>query len=435
MGIEFDAFTYGYASAASAVPRSGTANYEVGLFGFVGNRGEAPLAVEGDGRFEVDFLGGVFRASGSATAYNLAVDYWTGPHGWNAGGVLVSGQNRFQGMLTLGARYRTLSGPLVGQFYGPDGQEIGGVFRAEEPDAAFVGTLVGRQSGSVSDEPFNVLPNGVARPYFTVQQGISLSYYPGTGDYDGSAPFFPTSGGRIQFDASGGIHLTIDPSSSIEPVRTFAASDRIVAETDLRYTVYENSTADEYDRLTLFNPGPSNPEIALTYTSFGRWSASVDRSDRQYRYKLDDWFIYGVQPRTESTGRTGIGTYAGILRGSGVSYDDGTEYMLVGSARVTVDFGTSALDGELRPVVTPVGSSAPSTELLMTFASNLNSVNAFETRLNIDGLPVDGQVNGRLFGPTGEELGGTFQYWIRDEAGFANGSMGGVFVTKLQAGH
>lgn len=97
---------------------------------------------------------------------------------------------------------------------------------------------------------------------------------------------------------------------------------------------------------------------------------------------------------------------------------------------MALDFDTLKLDGILKPTVQLLSGVTPSSlPTTLTFSTTMNSSYAFGA---IASVPVTGNVDvtGRLYGPTGEELNGTFEYFGRDSQGFATSGFAGVFVTK-----
>ena len=67
----FDTLTYGFATAASAIPRTGTASFNTDVFGLATTPGFEPRVFQGAGRFDVDFQAGIFSTSTPLTETGL----------------------------------------------------------------------------------------------------------------------------------------------------------------------------------------------------------------------------------------------------------------------------------------------------------------------------------------------------------------------------
>jgi hypothetical protein len=132
-GGTIGAHSFGAATPASAVPLSGAANFVGKLGGLYispageGSTGAADVTVNAD--FSTRSLS--FASSNTVTMRNLATAM-PAPN-LNLSGTLnyASGSNTFSGTLTSAGG--TMSGTSNGQFYGPNAEELGGVFVVKSP--------------------------------------------------------------------------------------------------------------------------------------------------------------------------------------------------------------------------------------------------------------------------------------------------------------
>jgi hypothetical protein len=91
---QFSTFTYGLATGAGAVPRTGTARWKTDIFGLLTTPGVQIRTIQGSGSFDVDFGAGVFTAFANVNEF----DYTTGGGRvgslrFRAGGDLGSGSS------------------------------------------------------------------------------------------------------------------------------------------------------------------------------------------------------------------------------------------------------------------------------------------------------------------------------------------------------
>lgn len=428
--ISFDAFSYGLQTTASAVPRTGTAGYAVDLFGFFAPRDRTPKAVVGEGTFTADLRNGQFATAGTAYEVDLTDPYYTGQHAWRGAGTISSSTNGFAGGFAYDGRDRfSVSGQVEGRFYGPQAQELGAVFHAQDAEGTLLtGTLLGKQSSSVTGPALTVLDSDQARSFYTSQHAVQYLQYPGSTRLEGAASVPIDGGGRLEFAADDSVQLVAKPSSNELPRPVFSAADRLQAESNSRYSTYRSSSGGDEYRLELYNPGPGNDELALTYTSFGRWDRVTRTPAREETANV--WFAYGVPTETGVLARTGSASYSMALHGSGVTFADGAQYKLSGTALMNVNFNTMAYSGSLDALATAVTGGAMIDFAPLPFGGEMYNSYGFQSYLSSRPGFADGQITGRLYGPRGDEVGATFDIMPRDAAGFATGHFAGAAVGK-----
>lgn len=429
LAIAFDAFTYGLETNGNAVPRTGSAGYEVDLFGFFAPLNRTPKAIAGEGTFVADFRNGVFSTSGTADEIDLTAPYSTGSHAWRGEGRISSAGNTFGGLFAYEGRDRfTASGSINGRFYGPQAQELGAVFHAQNSDGGLLtGTLIGRQSANVPVPALTVLDNGASRSFYTSQHAVVTMRNNGATRVESASTVFPDMNGRIDFTADT-VRLIGKLSSGDLPSPTFSASDRVTAESNARYTTYRSTRDGDDYRLVLYNPGAGNDELALTYTSFGRWDRLARTASREEN--LNIWFAYGVPTATNTLARTGSASYSMALHGSGVTYADNGQFTVSGTASMNVDFATMAYAGTLDALATATDGSRTIDFVPLSFGGEMFNTYGFESYLSSRPGYADGQIRGRLYGPGGTEVGASFDIMTRNSAGFVDGMFAGVAVGK-----
>lgn len=392
--MELTSFTYGLPTAVSAVPRTGTAEYAIDVFGLVTKPGEEPRSFVGDGTFNVDFSKGIFTSQ----AYTQETSLVSGAGNTGGGielvtsGYLSGTDGSFSGLTKYGSAYGDASGMVDGRFYGPNGQEIGASFHAENSDGmAANGSFIGAATGAAATA--NLALTGMHQEQYFVSRWTPYSY--GTLTWQNADTFL------------------FGPPSSGLPGGQFSAADK-VSGTDSNYTSYRKhydmGGGTTYDvTLDMFKPGAANAQLALTYASFGHWTAKASSNGVQLPRVEDNYFTYGLatQPGTLG-GMTGSAHYGGIALGNGVDSTAGTAYTVSGTSQFDMDFSTSQFSGTLA-----LGGTEKTTGTQVDFGrfdfNGAVPVNGTTLGANIaraDGS--SGTLSAGFFGPMAEEIAGPF---------------------------
>ncbi|NJC35016.1 hypothetical protein GGR88_002530 [Sphingomonas jejuensis] len=205
----------------------------------------------------------------------------------------------------------------------------------------------------------------------------------------------------VEYDATTGSYRVVDGSLS----RSFTAADEV--ERDATVTVYEQVSGNRTDQLTLFNPGSGNPDMALSYTSYGAWTTMTSGSgtaDFDQRY-----FVYGVR-QAASAPSTGRGSYTTSVNGMWATADG--VYELGGISSLTADFSSMTVETNLDLTGTMDGTTRSLGMFAGTgsIAARGGSFSGSFTHLNGDdrGNLYTGGFDGAFFGPGGEEVGYSF---------------------------
>jgi hypothetical protein len=303
---------------------------------------------------------------------------------------------------------------MVGNFYGPNAEEIGASFSARNNDgAAVTGSLTGRRDGS--QQPVTLALTNIVTD---TKLAINLADF-ATGTDTSLTPVFRGSGG-YNLTEGGNIVRHIDGSVSV----TIGATPRTTTFTDADRSSIQEANFDSYDvmleaepfdsagsvHLDIYKPGGSNQELALTYTSFGVWTKPYVNGTISSVRK--EFLLYGIEtPKGLLTYRTGTGAYDGVVYGA-TTTTDGTLEEVRGTSQFNVDFGAQTYAGSLELTAAAAGA-APAPLGVWTFGDKLTNGQMSQTALLKNGIGgvsdlQYNSINPRFYGPDGEEIGATF---------------------------
>lgn len=419
---QFATFVYGLDTPAAAMPRTGRANFRIDVFGLASVPGYEPSVLQGGGSFDVDFLAGVFSTSTMLTETELL----TGDRVYGGGLELIgagtlSSTSNFSGSITAGIKNVNLTGSLSGRFYGPGAEEVGASFSAtNSAGASFTGSFTGQRGHGPAVNL--TLTNMVALERF-MAYGSSLFVSRLDGDTNAQVRIYPRIG-PIE-DRTGG-KFWFSPGSSDMPRGEFTPAS-IVSSNDPNFTAYEETFEGRGVRLELFKIGAANTQLALTYSSLGRWRstevAGVWTTNQHHS------FVYGLEtPPRLLAARTGTARYEGVAYGTGANWTTGTEYDVSGTSVFNVNFSQQTYSGDL----TLSGRSNAGTIDFgrYDFAGPL-SVYVAETAVPLThGGAQAGDLATRFYGPTGEEIGGAFTVFVPESVQAGQIRIGGATVAR-----
>lgn len=395
---DFSAFTFGIRTPDSAMPRTGDGSFAVALLAKA-STSFGLLDVVGSGVFSVNFVDRTFVTDGVTSVRVPTADgfYRPGPGTFSGSGMLASGSNVFLSSLTVGAS-DTFSAVLQGSFFGPEASELAGSFYGHSnQNRQIAGSLIGRRGTSAP----------MVETLDSLLSNVSLSWSGSGIQYNRNASGTGVDDARIYSTGSGG-EIRINPHvGAYNLMATSVTSAELVTEeSDQRFSVYRSSGPEVVKTLRLYRPGGGNSELALSYASFGSLdTAGIDNSRRE------EFFIYGL----ESGGnvpRSGHGQYQGVLHGSAVgSGGDADRYSLHGNAAFNFDFSAATFTGSMNPNATNLRTGTVTDLGLLTF----NEGQIYPFYLAFGGKissaqGATGQLNGRFYGPTGEEIGSSFSF-------------------------
>jgi len=337
-----DAFTYGVETPDSAVPRTGAGAYAVSLLGTIAKQSQL-YATSGSGTLQVDFVNNLIQIQGIARETDPVTGFTFDPNQAFSGSIpLSSSSNGFSGAFRY---YSSTSNPdpydgsISGRFYGPAAEEVGGAFFGRNAGGS---SIVGTITGTKSTNGTNItLTNLVFDQSFTTWSH-GLSYVPQNDGGATGTTFYgmPFDGGNRLSYASGSFSYQPSPPRTTP---SFAPADRVAAESNARFTVYRKTTGADGYTLTLYNPGSGNPDLGLSYASFGIWEHS---NSTPYLQVEEQIFVYGLPTGMAAIPKTGTATYNGVVYGKGFGGANNF-YTVGGTSRFLVDFAGSRWNAQL----------------------------------------------------------------------------------------
>ena len=409
--MEFYTFTYGLDTPASGVPRTGKGGFTTDVFGVVSAPGVEPRAFQGPGTFAVDFASGVFSTHSYLTETGLVTGAGTTGGGieLTGAGYLSASDGTFSGNALYGSSYGQAAGPLNGRLYGPNGEELGGSFSGANSNGM---TVVGSFTGQ--SDPTVQIPN-LSLTDMTQQQSFYVHFtdnWVGNLNWQNSETFSfspPTS------DLYGGQFTINDKVSSKDP----------------NFTEYQKTFSSSYDSqdvtLQLYKPGSGNGELALTYASFVHYSTVLNYGSGPR--PVDLYGAYGFEtPNGMLAGKTGTGTYNGVVYGMGRMLNANTSYDIRGSSQFTVDFGAQDFTGFLAMTGTPSDGSSMIDFGQYDISGQLGYTGASGTLTHGGSYVSD--VFPIFYGPDGEEIVMPFGFTVPTGASGAGMNVFGVAAAK-----
>ncbi|WP_145961033.1 transferrin-binding protein-like solute binding protein [Sphingosinithalassobacter portus] len=433
-----DAFTYGVETPDAALPRSGSAGFDVTLLGIVATPGEnEAIAASGTGSLIVDFASGHIDTNGNMIFTRPSTGSIFSSGYWNGSGTVSSNANLFGGTMTV-LGFGRLDGGFKGRFYGPGSEEVGAAFwgRNNSDGSVISGTLLGRL------DPDAVTLNRLAELDSDTQfivPGSAVSYeLDAAGNIVASGAdrhfqSFEGSTAQIDFTAATNSYAVKNQSAGswdnpspnyIE--LSFDDSDRLATQSDARFTSYRQTLSDgSVADIRLYKPDDTNPELALSYTSFIEINLTTPPEANGNITHRESYVPFGLRTPQDQVPHVGTATYSGVVYGTGLTYrpdqsGPNTLYTLSGTSLLTIDF--AAVINSLQLSITGVDTGGNNTDF-GTFAFNIQNSNG-----ELNGSGDQRTFSGFLFGPAAEEFGGTFK--IRDIDGDVWGELTGVTVGK-----
>ncbi|HEX8556203.1 MAG TPA: transferrin-binding protein-like solute binding protein [Sphingomonas sp.] len=427
----FTTFAYGLATVSGVVPRTGSAHWTTDIFGLLTTPGQELRTVQGRGDFDIDFAGAVFTGFANLDEFDFITGGGrVGSLRFRAGGQLGSG-NGFSGNMSYASgRVGTLGGTISGQFYGPGAEEIGASFQASGGGTGSVlnGALTGQRTTSVGSAANLSLVNVQSTErLFGTYSGTFVQAREGQTGFsqvnaltgDAQVTIAPTGPGAVSLD--NGAYTPVD-------------GDR-VADGRANYIIYRGQAAGTTPgpvEVAFYRPGSANSEIALTYLSFATWTRTTPDMANGQRISNTTrrHILYGITtPRELLVGRTGTGSYDGIVVASGASRN-GTTYDVGGTSHFDVDFSSARYTGAL--ALSGTASDGTRRDFgNFAFGSTINEgvmvQSSFDGGRNADPFNT---ISPAFYGPDGQEIGATFRMTVGNPLDAASVAIGGITVAK-----
>lgn len=402
---QFSVFTYGLDTPVAGVPRTGTAAFDIDVFGLSAAPGREPYSFTGAGVFSADFAAGVFSAQSSLTQRSLVSE-----NGVFGGGIeiLTSGRltssGNFSGAMLFGGTDGRISGTLAGRLYGPTGEELGASFSgATAAGSSVAGSFTGVRS--TTSQPANLtLTNLTREQLFYARTGeLGITRFQGEARLNVSAQ----SSGAGQINRLNSETFSYGPPTSQYPGGQFTINDRVTG-TDPNFIAYRKTINGTEVSLELYRPGSANTELALTYASLTRWRSVAPQSG----VTTQEGRLFSAYGLTTPAGllaaRTGTGRYEGVAYGAAANATTGAQWDVRGTSRFDVDFNAQRFTGAL--VLRGAGLNGTASVDFGTLdasGSIASFTGDFSGSLTRGGVGA-GQIGLRFFGPDGEELAGPF---------------------------
>ncbi|WP_213982492.1 transferrin-binding protein-like solute binding protein [Sphingomonas sp. dw_22] len=420
-----DSFIYGVQTPISDVPRTGQAVYPVTLIGGLGD--DLPVALSGLGMLQADFASGEINTSGTMLFVSIN-GVVLGSTSFTGAGAIGSGTNGFTGTFAFNES-GMFNGTMNGHFYGPGASEVGAAWYATQADGRVAaGTLIGRQDATAAGSNIRLTDL-----HYDFTQPVSIADFAYAADTDGivTGTTPATSYDRdFSYKASDASFTYTDAASVAHTVH---AADRVAAQSTSSLDVYEiaNPDGSRY-RLSLFKPGAANPQLTLTYASFGRWDSIAAGALAADPIRNSAFFAWGIKTDPNLVPRTGTGHYEGVVAGIAAT-SGGAAYELGGTSVFDLNFGNLSFGGGLTLSGRDVKSGVTSGLGTFAFAPGTVGLDGALTADLWDGAASLGNFKGQLYGPGAEELGGSFHLrWPADPANPAGPATeaSGVTVAK-----
>ena len=416
----YQPFVYGFPTEASSVPRSGSAGYDIDVDGFIAFHNTAPRTATGSGKFNADFLSGLYSLNASVVEMSQATGSVLTTAPLHAAGHLGA-DGSFSGRISYDNPDSAWVGTLNGSLYGPEGKEIGATFLVSGGDGDFAGSVIGAKNSS------GVVANLALTNLLVPQQFTSRDVVLGEDILSVGAPAME----HITYFAigpdGGGSYQTVSGLTA-----GFTTADQVSAPGS-PFNVYRKTTVAGDEEFDLFKPGTANDEVALTYAGFGEWrlaSPSDPSNPRQ------EFFTYGVvTPFWTMAAKTGTAQYTGVVHGGGAVQSTSIRYNLFGTAAYSVNFSSNSYTGSL--AIKGVDASGGVRDFglfdvhgIPLGANGGNSYPLGDFADTTQNGAFVGQISNRFFGPDGEEMAGVFNLTVGGNSGPPKINLTGVAVAK-----
>jgi len=392
--VTLDFFIYGLDTAASAVPRTGSAAYATSVYGLVTPIGSEARFFQGTGRMDIDFVDGLLTTS--ATAYETGIvsqtNYGSGVT-ITGSGTLSSSANAFSGAITYTGLNSKSTGTLSGQFYGPTARELGASFATSGADGSSTsGVIWGNKNASLT--PANLSMANIVSDESFAAQGAQMTIPQGGGSANASL-----AAGTVDVTAAGS--TTVTPAGL--PAATLTSTDKTTS-SNANFTAYSQAYGSSTITANLYKAGSTNTELALTYMTFGSWQGPTSTAANSGTGT--SWFVYGLgTDPSVIQARTGSASYTGVAYGTAYNSATNATAGVNGTASFAINFDMGGYSGSfgLKNATTNYGTFNVSG----TIASGVAAVGG------VTGVTAgSGSFAPAFYGPTGQEFGGPFQISI-----------------------
>lgn len=208
------------------------------------------------------------------------------------------------------------------------------------------------------------------------------------------------SSATVRYDASTQSYTVVGITL---PQSTFAAANRQSGDSTPVISVYEKVSGNKRENLALFNPGPANTELALTYASYGALQTIVDKGAS---VDVDTaFFAFGTQTAAADMPRTGASNYRTKIDGQ--FSDAGGVYVLSGPSTFSANFGAGTVAFTMDLTGQNVVNGIRKSLGMHSIDGTIRYGNQFGGA-GRGGGTYSTVVGGHFYGPAAAEMGGTF---------------------------
>ena len=320
-------------------------------------------------------------------------------------------------------------GDILGEFYGPAAEEVGGVLKASSDDRVMTGAFAGSQTDPDAAPPTGLHRNMAAPVYASSTSDMFEDLT------DQGTRFSPlTSALRVDWFA---LNSTLDDDTYVEQAWVDGDLDSD-GKIHIAYVVHGQEQRVEFEAADY---DPQNNEFEKEFEGGGQWLWSVTGSfggDSGYNYL--DVYGFGHWTRSNLFSRTftsvgvrtdpanmpaGNATYAGRVRAEAHKQDDPSSdlrYQVAGDLSLTANFDAGTLDGNVSGIQTrPQGGSWSPLSGTTSFEIGNGQIASDQFTATLTGADTNsgaalagslrgyaGNVLGEFYGPAAEEVGGVF---------------------------
>lgn len=216
-----------------------------------------------------------------------------------------------------------------------------------------------------------------------------------------SANIYPTT---VHYDAVSGTYVVNDGQQNI----SFSRTEYVSAKSSAAYTYYRDTATGA--TLKLLNQSATNPVVALTYVTYGKWTP-IPRSPIVLN---DNYVVFGSITPASAVPRSGSASYNFMLDGTWqqTGSPSGKTYRLAGNGRLVANFSSATMGLTVTPVATNLTNGSQIAFGTLTgggfIDASTSSWNATSRSRAADGTKTLFSANGNFFGPSAQEIGGAF---------------------------
>lgn len=280
-------------------------------------------------------------------------------------------------------------------------------------------------------------PNGLVSNQPFLALGISQSY---ARDINGKLASTGASNAALQFSyiASENAYEILLPGFQAGRLKTLGYSGSynnagwLTVSGSYNTLTVGNTAAEQNVRVTLTRPpGPLNPSVTLTHTSWGGWTTDTTTAGVKTN-GTRGLFIYGIPTAAGDVPITGTAAYTAHVTGSTTAPYPGADFYtddVVGSAKLTFDFGAGTLAGSMQAAICPWDCN----ELARyDFTQTVYAVGrtTFSGKFLVPGSTADSYFEGAFNGPKAAELMARWMAPYQDPETKLWSTMFGIWVGK-----